>query len=208
MTKTKQHDACAVRDFDTERILQRRRFKQYNLPSGTDEEILSWLDVSPMTEQAPCENRIAVWFLVKEDVATLGRQIGRQAKRHAQLVTRWLMAGEKLGDYSDARFERLTAIMKAYEEPLTAIKILFEKLVKLGRANEKVAQKIYRLRFAQNLKAARVARGITQKQVAAMLGSNVPTISDYERGEVAPSFRNLARLSDILNVTIDSLIKQ
>ena len=196
--------AFAFRGFDKERILQRRRFKQYNLPSGTDKEILAWLDVSQMTEQKACENRIAVWFLVKEDVAAFGRQIKRQATRHERLAVRRLLEGQN----DAARFERLTAIMKAYEEPLTAIKILFEKLVKLGRANEKIAQKIYRQRFAQNLKSARIARGITQRQVAVLLGSNVPTISDYERGEVAPSFRNLARLSDILNVTIDSLIKQ
>ena len=200
----KQHDAFAFKDFDATHILQRRRFERYNLPSGDDDTILAWLNVSSITDQTQCEERIAVWFSVKEDVAALGRLIARQAKRHAQLVTRWLLEGKS----DTARHEKIIKVMKGYSEPTDAIKALFEKLVKLGRANETTARKIYRRRFAQNLKAARETRGLTQRQLAAMLGSIVPTISDYERGEVAPSLRNLARLSDILHVTIDSLIKQ
>lgn len=199
----KTRNAFALRNFDEKRILQQPRFKWLKLPHGTDDDILNYLDVSTITDLGECEERIAHGFFVKESVSSFAKKISRHVKRGVNVLTRMI-----LHKFDAERIKRFNEILDQYSKALDALKNLFDRLVRLARSNEKIAQWIYRRRFAKNLKTAREKAGITQKQVALMLGSNVPTISDYERGEVAPSFRNLARLSNILKVSIDSLIKQ
>jgi transcriptional regulator with XRE-family HTH domain len=51
---------------------------------------------------------------------------------------------------------------------------------------------------AQNILAARVDRGYTQRQVAAWLGLDVRAVSRWERSGVIPSPSNLAALATLL----------
>lgn len=58
----------------------------------------------------------------------------------------------------------------------------------------------------ENMKKARNAAGLSQKQVAMELRVSAPTVSAWEAGENCPSARNIKKLSELYNVTSDFLL--
>ncbi|TVQ79774.1 MAG: XRE family transcriptional regulator [Phycisphaeraceae bacterium] len=60
--------------------------------------------------------------------------------------------------------------------------------------------------FAERLKASRDARGQSQSDLAARAGFQASAISHFETGRRTPSFDNLRRLANALNVTTDYLL--
>lgn len=57
-----------------------------------------------------------------------------------------------------------------------------------------------------NIKKAREAIGLSQKEVAISLGVSNPTVSDWERGIKNPSGKNLKKLATLLNCSTDYLL--
>lgn len=53
------------------------------------------------------------------------------------------------------------------------------------------------------LRAARKARGLSQSQLGSRIGAHVTSISDWERGDNAPSGRHVASLSSELGVPVE-----
>lgn len=62
-----------------------------------------------------------------------------------------------------------------------------------------------REKFAANLKKLRVAKGMTQRELATRSGVSRRALAGYEIGESEPSLKSLIRLADILNVQLDTL---
>jgi transcriptional regulator with XRE-family HTH domain len=60
--------------------------------------------------------------------------------------------------------------------------------------------------FPVRLKEARELRGLNQAEVAGRAGLQVSAISHFETGNRKPSFDNLRRLADALDVTTDYLL--
>jgi transcriptional regulator with XRE-family HTH domain len=60
--------------------------------------------------------------------------------------------------------------------------------------------------FPKRLKAARDLRGLGQDDVAARAGMQPSAISHFETGKRKPSFDNLRRLAQALDVTTDFLV--
>lgn len=60
--------------------------------------------------------------------------------------------------------------------------------------------------FAENFKAARKAAHLSQQQIADTLGLDCSAIAHYEMGDSTPNLKNLRRICDALNVTLDELI--
>jgi transcriptional regulator with XRE-family HTH domain len=60
--------------------------------------------------------------------------------------------------------------------------------------------------FSQRLKAARETRKLSQGDLAEKSGLQPSAISHFETGSRSPSFDNLKRLADALEVTTDYLI--
>ena len=60
--------------------------------------------------------------------------------------------------------------------------------------------------FPNRLKKARELRGLSQAEVAARSGMQVSAVSHFETGGRKPSFDNLRRLAQALDVTTDYLI--
>lgn len=56
------------------------------------------------------------------------------------------------------------------------------------------------------LKAARLARGMTQEQLAHEVGVSSPAVSQWERDGSEPNFGSLRALSEVLDITLDALI--
>jgi transcriptional regulator with XRE-family HTH domain len=60
-------------------------------------------------------------------------------------------------------------------------------------------------RFAERLRAARELRKMSQDEVARRAGLQASAVSHFETGTRKPSFDNLRRLADALEVTTDYL---
>ena len=60
--------------------------------------------------------------------------------------------------------------------------------------------------FTTRLKEARTKQGLTQQNVADMLGVAFRTYQDYEGGKTYPSIDRLIKISDIFNTSIDYLL--
>ena len=60
--------------------------------------------------------------------------------------------------------------------------------------------------FKKRLRSAREERGLSQGDLAKKTGLQPAAISHFETGQRSPSFENLQKLSDALNVSIDYLL--
>ena len=60
--------------------------------------------------------------------------------------------------------------------------------------------------FSSRLRATRERRNLKQSELANRAGLQAAAVSHFETGRRAPSFDNLRRLADALNVTTDYLI--
>lgn len=61
--------------------------------------------------------------------------------------------------------------------------------------------------FGAHLRELRLARGLTQPQLAERCSSNVPFISNVERGVMLPGLAMLLRLADGLECDVSELVK-
>lgn len=61
-------------------------------------------------------------------------------------------------------------------------------------------------RFADRLREARVAAGLTQEQLGFALGVTKSSVSAWENGRETPSFRLLPKLRSVLNRSLDELV--
>jgi len=62
--------------------------------------------------------------------------------------------------------------------------------------------------IGERLRAIRIARGLTQEDVAGLIDRSVETVSNLERGQVLPSLENLAALSRRLGVELTELLSE
>lgn len=61
--------------------------------------------------------------------------------------------------------------------------------------------------ITQNIRKIRASKGISQETMAEWLQVSRQTISKWENGQAQPSADNLFRLSQVLDVPIDALVK-
>ena len=71
-------------------------------------------------------------------------------------------------------------------------------------------EKIYEIckSFSSNLKAERLAKHLTQKQVAEKMGISIQSYQAYEKGIALPTTINLLKLSFLFKVSIDDLFER
>lgn len=60
--------------------------------------------------------------------------------------------------------------------------------------------------FGQHLRKLRLARGLTQAQVAERCGTMIPVISNLERGTTVPTLSTLIHLASALECTMGELV--
>ncbi len=56
------------------------------------------------------------------------------------------------------------------------------------------------------LKAARVSKGLTQKEAAKLIGVTVDTLANYEKGKTYPDIPILKRIESVYGVEYNELI--
>lgn len=62
------------------------------------------------------------------------------------------------------------------------------------------------MKVAQRIKELRIEKGMTQKQLAQIVGCSQPMIVMWEKGECEPTASALFKLSEALNCTADYLL--
>ena len=60
----------------------------------------------------------------------------------------------------------------------------------------------------ERIAKARKRRGLTQERMAELLGVSPQAVSSWERDEYLPDTKNLVALADLLDVTLDSLLRE
>ncbi|MCL2861471.1 MAG: helix-turn-helix domain-containing protein [Firmicutes bacterium] len=60
--------------------------------------------------------------------------------------------------------------------------------------------------FAKELKALRLEKNLTQKELASFLGINHTSISDWEKPRSEPSLQMLVKLARFFKVTVGQLL--
>ena len=65
---------------------------------------------------------------------------------------------------------------------------------------------MYEIKFAENLKNLRKSKGLSQTELAKMLGVDQRTISVWEIGKCEPGFIMLAKLCEIFDESFDNIL--
>ncbi len=64
------------------------------------------------------------------------------------------------------------------------------------------------MNFAESFRNARKSAGMTQEQVAEKLNVDRSSIAKYEAGVSTPNIKNLQKICEILDVTIEKLLSE
>ena len=227
MPKTK--NAFALRGFDVTRILQRRFFRDLNLPVGSDEDILLvFLNVfeKPVAgvTQSGClkvitPNQEDYLAGAIENLETISR-LGSRADCYERFIERHMIRLNRLQKYFVERFmttekrkykekfTRATDLIKCYREVLNSITALRGKITFKVQMLKELFEKDFRQRFfGTRLRQARKKIGLTQQGLAERIGfKTFNAIAQYERGIRDPSLPTLFRLAKILDVSADWLL--
>lgn len=207
MPKTK--DAFALRDFNGDRILQRAWFKDLEFPVADDKNILAdyignSTDIRKVATKIKCIERLN----------NSGKEYLRHLRHHLSRLDK-IMAIYARG-YIDGKNEKLK---EQYLRALNLKAFYFE----FGNAVNKsfcdnIVSPLFlegaidfislaRKTFGERLREARKAAGLTQGQLAALVGlKSYNPITQYERGINDPSLPTLIRLATELNRSVDWLL--
>lgn len=63
------------------------------------------------------------------------------------------------------------------------------------------------MRIGEEVKTARLTKGLTQDELAELVGISRNYISDIERGHYTPSVKTLAAIAKALNIDLNFLVK-
>ena len=58
------------------------------------------------------------------------------------------------------------------------------------------------------IKKARLTEGLTQKEVADVLGVSIVAVCKWENGKSLPAPRRLKKIADVLHISVSSLISE
>lgn len=225
----KTKDAFALRNFDETKILQRLWFKDFNLPIGSDEDVLlSFLNVfeKPVAGITPSgylkvitPNQEGYLVGAIENLETITRLGDRTVfyeallERHMiqlnaiqkSFVEKFMATEERI--YKE-KFIRATDLLKRYRMVLNSTTALRQKITFKVQMLKELFEKDFRQRFfGSRLKQARKTAGLTQAELAERVGlKSYNPVTQYERGISDPSLPTLFRLATALNVKTDWLL--
>lgn len=206
----KTFDAFALRDFDAKKILQRRIFKQFDfVPNVADEETLKKFDVMAVSNSSLSAMETVIERLRELDSAVafyrklLNQHLNRLEKYLKTNSIKYMESDDK--DFKK-KYDRFFKHRAKYMDYLESVAQLNGKIGRLLVDEEKNIQRKYREVFASNLKKFRLARKMTQQDLRTKLGIAKPSFSQYENAVAEPSIKNLIRLADALNVSVDALL--
>lgn len=219
MTLPKTKDAFAFRDFDGERILQRKFFRELddfdavNAFDITDEEELEFCSADKFKDLRRGDAALIAGRLNKlrlmYDVVDLYKF---RVETHCEkLVDLKFRCAEKFAANEDNTFKnffvRAVKLLELYEPVCSAILNLFNKIKIRNEELAKLYDRQWRKEFGERLRDARLTKGLTQARLAELIGSvSRDAIQKYESGVADIALPNLYKLSKVLDVSADSLL--
>jgi len=84
--------------------------------------------------------------------------------------------------------------------------ILILSMLCFNYTNLKYNNQIIMENFSKNLKEVRMQKGLSQKQMAELLGVSYRTYQNYELMTREPKLEILIRIADLYNVSLDYLV--
>ena len=190
----KTKNAFAFRDFDSTHILQRPFFKNFYFESDkSDTEILDSLSESKKDSVDTLERKLYVIKAVIERLRAFRHLIDRHNK------TRLSKYNKKKSKSKKDKIQRFIPVME-YSNASNNILELINKFEKLYCDIEKKLQEHYRKDFANRLKQARQASGLTLKRLGALIQVTPQAFYHYENGKRDVSVPMIIRLAKVLNL--------
>lgn len=228
MPKTK--DAFALRGFDEKRILQRRWFKDFNLPVEDDKyvfDVFYYVFEKPLSGVTPSGKLKRIMpteegYLagIEENLLTVKRLYAR-TENYLEYIVQHITLLHKIRNFFAEKFiateERIYKekiiradyLIKGYEAVVESIVNIFipcisNEVLKLeGLLNESIRKKFFGARLRQARREAR----LTQAKLAKRVGlQTYAPITQYERGINDPSLPTLFRIATALNRSTDWLL--
>ena len=188
----KRQNAFAFRSYNGKKILQRPFFKSLKLPTAMDAEILSALKIADSDSVDDMENKLIITRATHNRIEEYRRLI----ERHTRRCDRYNKAGET---------KRNAVITDYFTATLDCVE-LAEKFAKLYYETEKQIQERYRREFSLRLRQARIAAGLTQRQLGELVQVSPLGISRYERDERDIPIYTVIRLAKVLNLSGDQIL--
>ena len=221
----KTRDAFAFRGFNEKQILQLRFFKawreRYKIRTDvksdsdivhSDSVMLDFVDGD--TEKEKLQKAERYNQQLKElytALATLKNLIARHVERlekYRRAVQAKIDAEENPCQSLQARINREQGLVSDYVLGIAmAVADLHAAAQKRYQDSEKNLQAEYRRRFGERLKSAREKAGLSRKELGDKCGISTNAIHYYENAQREPNLTGLKRLTETLNVSVDSLLK-
>ncbi|MBQ3442088.1 MAG: helix-turn-helix transcriptional regulator [Selenomonadaceae bacterium] len=199
----KTKNAFAFRDFDSTRILQRPFFKDFYFePSKSDAQILESLSNAPEDSVDNWERKLYVIKATHERLIEFHHLIDRHNKTRLNKYNKKKSKSKKI---KIIELQRSIPVMEYSSASLSVLELI-NKFKTLYCEIEKKLQVRYRKEFANRLKRARQALGLTQKQLGDLIQVSPQGFSLYERGERDVSVPTIIRLAKVLNMNGNQIL--
>ena len=215
MPKTK--DAFAFRDFDEERILQRRYFKDFHFDEDkTDAEIIAAMSANDFDSFETTQKKIDALDVLLAKAAEYQKHMKRHGKRltkYAHVVANKIATDEN-ADISAlrAKHKRAGELSMEYSGCVSdgtttyfrggiAVDVCGSLCQRLAVSYKELDEKIkshYRKIFAERLRSVRKELKLTQADLGRQLGITQRGISNFENAIYEPSLATLVKISETL----------
>ena len=193
----KTKNAFAFRDFDSSHILQRPFFKNFYFDSDkSDVKILNSLNITTEDSVDSLERKLYVIKAIHDRLEEFRHLINRHNEKRLDKYNRKKSKSKKV---KIIKLQRLVPTLE-YSSASRSVLELMNKFKKLYCEIEKRLQVRYRKDFANRLKQARQALGLTQKQLGALIQVSPQAFYLYENGKRDVSVSTIIRLAKILNM--------
>lgn len=193
----KTKNAFAFRDFDSSHILQRPFFKNFYFePDKSDTEILKLLNTQKEDSVDYLERKLYVIKAIHDRLEKFRHLIDRHNKTR---LNKYNKKKSKSQDVKITELQRPAPVMEYFSASNDVLKLM-NKFKNLYCDIEKKLQERYRKDFANRLKHARQALGLTQKQLGALIQVSPQAFYLYENGKRDVSVPTIIRLAKVLNM--------
>ena len=199
----KTKNAFAFRDFDSSRILQRPFFKNVYFDSNkSDAEILESLNNVTDDSVDSWEKNLYAIKEIHNCLEKFRHLINRHNEKRLDKYNKKKSKSEKV---KIIELQRPAPVMEYFSASLSVLELM-NKFEKLYCDIEKKIQMRYRKEFANRLKCARQASGLTQKQLGELVQISSQGVSHYELGKRDASIPTIIRLAKVLKMSSDQLL--
>ena len=199
----KTKNAFAFRDFDSSHILQRTFFKNFYFElDKSDAEILESLSKTTEDSVDSLEKNLYAIKAIHDRLGEFRHLIDRHNEKRLDKYNKKKSKSENI---KITELQRPAPVMEYFSASLSVLELM-NKFEKLYYDIEKKIQMRYRKDFANRLKRARQALGLTQKQLGALIRVSPQVFSLYELGKRDIPVHTIIRLAKALNMNGNQIL--